>query len=78
MTLSGYVYRVSFTLMSNGHRGYSYYSSRAEAERAVVAWAEEHKDDAGEAKIEDKQPQPRNRVELLNMLHRWGAHPDNG
>lgn len=70
------IYRVSFGTHSEGHAGYGYYGSRREAEREAAQWRRDHPDDS-DTEI-GSVPTPSGKGGWVELLNRWGNHPDNG
>lgn len=78
------IYRVSHYTVGGESEGFSYYSSRIEAEKQqVIANREDREDDLGQ--IGDEHPGEVEEVEfaltkkgIIRLLNRWGGHADNG
>jgi hypothetical protein len=68
------IYRVSFADQYGEHQGFGYYGSKAEANQEI----REHVRQGGEAHIHEARPTPKTKQEVLDLLHRWGMHNDNG
>lgn len=70
------IYRITFTRRDDDgeHCGYEYASSREEACEVVRSADEEGLD----AVIDDKAPVPKNAQQVVDLLERWGSHPNNG
>ena len=57
--------------------GFSYFSSRRRAERALRDWQRQDPGRRDHAAIESAD-QPQTTAELLRLLEVWAGHPDNG
>lgn len=72
------IYRVSIvggetSGVEGEHQGYSYHSSKADAQRAV----REVKANGHECTIEVTECKP-TKAEIIDYLNRYAAHPNNG
>lgn len=70
------IYRLSVYADSMGHEGYSYYSSRRAAERALSKLVKEGYD-RDNLKIE-QEPTPHTKTDVIRLLEWWANHPNNG
>ena len=72
------LYRVTHYTVADGHQGYTWHTSKAEADREAKAWH----------KAQDPMDGPRvsvapvdietNKAGLVDALNKYAAHPDNG
>lgn len=69
------IYRLSI-YNPRGHEGYSYYSSRRDAERARSRLVDSGYDPE-DLEI-TREPTPRTKKGVISLLEFWGSHPDNG
>lgn len=74
-----WIYRVHYNDSADGSQGFGYFSALREAEKALREWRRDAPETRGpEAADIDKRPAPRTKGEVLDMLHQWATHADNG
>jgi len=82
------IYQVSIMGAQTNHQGYTYFSSKAAAEKFLrdVLRAENEPDEDWDDEYEawdttgeiTAMPTPKNKRDMLRMLDRWATHNDNG
>ncbi len=70
------IYQVSYGDCIEGHRGYSYYSSRAKAVKAINDF--KRKGENFQASLLDESDVEISKAGILEALNRYAGYPDNG
>lgn len=71
------VYRVHLYDDADGSAGYAYFGSRRAAYARLIEWRNEAPGSRMTADIK-AEPTPASKAGWLDLMERWGGHPDNG
>lgn len=71
------IYRVNFLDSADGSQGFAFFTTRREADQALLKWQADCPEMRGAADIEARQT-PRTRRDVLALLEDWATHADNG
>lgn len=72
------IYRNGYRTLDQNSGGYSYHTSKRDADRAAAKWRKDNADDPYPEVDQDVRNFRPTLFEIVCLLELWGSHPDNG